>query len=174
MSWIHNKLAGKITAEGRCLVATGTIRKGERLIVWDGKIVEASAWQPGPLAEPVLAAQIDEDLLLTTVEDGPGDWINHSCDPNAGMGSATVLVALRTIRRGEQVCYDYAFTDSLPFDEFDCACGTARCRARVSHLDWNLGELQQRYFKYFSPYLKKRIQAIRASQAKLSGEEAVA
>lgn len=41
------------------------------------------------------------------------------------------MVAMRTIFAGEEVTYDYAMSDGSSFDEFDCACGAAKCRGKV-------------------------------------------
>lgn len=64
-------------------------------------------------------------------------WINHSCDPNTyvdneydpetGTGTAW-WTALRDIRPGEELSYDYAFTASLAEP---CSCGSARCRGVI-------------------------------------------
>jgi uncharacterized protein len=52
-------------------------------------------------------------------------------------------------------------SESHPLFEFDCHCGTALCRGRTSAEDWRNRELQIRYAGYFSPYLQRRIEALR-------------
>jgi hypothetical protein len=71
-----------------------------------------------------------------------------------------VLVALRDIAAGEELGYDYATSDGSDYDEFECTCGTALCRGKVSGHDWMLPELQLRHRGSFSPYLAKRIAAL--------------
>lgn len=63
----------------------------------------------------------------------------------------------------EEVCFDYAMSDGSPYDEFDCTCGAADCRRRVTGNDWCRPELQQRYAGYFSPYLQRRIEQLHVS-----------
>jgi hypothetical protein len=72
-----------------------------------------------------------------------------------------VVVAMRPIMPGEEICFDYAMTDGSPYDEFDCACGSPTCRGRVSGDDWRRPELWARYQGYFSPYLQRRIENLR-------------
>jgi SET domain-containing protein len=103
-------------------------------------------------------AQVEEGLYLHSPNmDEPPDYINHSCDPNVGFNGQIVLVAMRQIEVGEEVCFDYAMCDSTPYDEFPCGCGSAKCRGKVSGDDWQRPELQQRYAGYFMPYLQKKL-----------------
>jgi SET domain-containing protein len=66
----------------------------------------------------------------------PVNFINHSCDPNAGYDGADHIVALTGIAPGEQIRMDYG-TYSFSFDHaFACRCGAPRCRGRVTQRDW--------------------------------------
>ena len=158
MSWVTSKAVGKVCGRGRGLFAREAIASGEKVVVWDGVLMSLEEFKHD--GGPVLAAQVEEGLLLTTVNETPGDWINHSCDPNVGIQGQVCLVAMRDIAAGEELCYDYAFTDSDAFDEFDCACGCGACRGRVTGEDWKLTQLQDRYGEFFSDYLKRRIAAM--------------
>lgn len=127
-------------------------------MVWGGEIVTAHQLQLLPQARRHrLCLQVEENLFLMTTREGPADWVNHSCDPNGGMAGQIVLVALRSIRMGEEICFDYAMTDSYPYDEFDCHCGSARCRGRVTAEDWRMPALQERYRGYFAPHIERLI-----------------
>jgi SET domain-containing protein len=66
----------------------------------------------------------------------PVNYINHSCEPNAGYDGVDAIVALRRISAGEEICMDYG-TFSFSFDhEFKCTCGTWACREQVRRDDW--------------------------------------
>ena len=66
----------------------------------------------------------------------PVNFINHSCDPNAGYDGAGDIVALRSIAPGEEIRMDYG-TYSFSFDhEFACRCGATWCRGKVTGNDW--------------------------------------
>ena len=66
----------------------------------------------------------------------PVNFINHSCEPNAGYDGADAIVALRRISAGEEICMDYG-TFSFSFDhEFKCTCGAWGCRGQVRRDDW--------------------------------------
>ena len=102
--------------------------------------------------------QIDHDLvLLGPPEREPGDSINHSCEPNLGLIAANRLVARRDIGVGEELTYDYATSDSVPYDEFSCACDARTCRGTVRGTDWSKSMIQAAHAGWFSPYLARRI-----------------
>ena len=67
---------------------------------------------------------------------GPVNFINHSCDPNAGFDNAGDIVTLVRVKAGEEIRMDYG-TFSFSFDhEFTCRCGTLVCRSHVTRRDW--------------------------------------
>ena len=142
----------------RGVLSDSPIGTGEILVAWGGVLVPASRFCTLPPRLRRYSLQVEEELFLVPRRGGePADFVNHSCDPNAGLSGQMVLVALRDIRPGEEICYDYAMSDGSDYDEFDCACGAAQCRGRVTGADWQRGDLQQRYAGYFSPYLVRRM-----------------
>ena len=87
-------------------------------------------------------------------------YANHSCNPNAEpiiFRKRVFVRALRRIKPGEEITYDYAMSDGSPYDEFNCSCGSPHCRGHVSGEDWRRTDLWLRYAGYFSPYLQRRI-----------------
>jgi hypothetical protein len=66
-------------------------------------------------------------------------------------------VALREITVGEEVTFDYATCMTASFGDFDCLCGAANCRGRITGEDWKLPELQTRLRGYFQPYIEAKI-----------------
>jgi hypothetical protein len=66
----------------------------------------------------------------------PVNFINHSCDPNAGYDGAGNIVALRSIAADEEIRMDYG-TFTFSFDhEFTCRCQALWCRGKVTAKDW--------------------------------------
>ena len=147
--------------KGVCGVhAVAPIAKDELLALFGGRIIRfAEAIDPNG----VKLIQVEEDLYLETMTPGePADCFNHCCHPNAGMSGQVALVAMRDIAPGEKVTFDYAMSDGSDYDEFECACGAPECRGKVTGSDWRRPELWDRYAGYFSPYLQRRINALRA------------
>lgn len=144
------------------MFATRRVEAGERLAVWGGRVVDRAELDGLSAEARSLTLQVEEGLYLAPVDEpDPADFVNHSCDPNAGLRGQITLVALRPIEAGEEVCFDYAMSEGSDYDEFACSCGTERCRGRVTGDDWRRPELRARYAGYFSPYLARRIAALR-------------
>jgi len=67
-------------------------------------------------------------------------WINHSCAPNCETyeddDSRVFIEARRTIRRGEELTYDYQLTydgriGKRVLESYACRCGAPRCRGSM-------------------------------------------
>lgn len=143
---------------GHAVFAAETIEKGELIVVWSGKLVDGATLDTLPSNVRRYSLQVEEDNFLVSLTDcEPADYVNHSCDANAGLSGQIGLVAMRRIEPGEEVTYDYAMSDGSSYDEFRCLCGAHNCRGRVSGDDWRLTDLRVRYAGYFSPYLQRRI-----------------
>jgi len=132
--------------------------KDEVLMVWGGYVVDEEQFRLVSDYERIHGLQVEENLYqIPLTENDPAEMVNHSCDPNAGILGQITLVAFRDIAAGEEICFDYAMSDSNPYDEFTCQCGSPLCRGRITAEDWRSADLQQRYRGYFSAYLQRRI-----------------
>jgi hypothetical protein len=147
---------------GRAVYARDTIEPGELIAVWSGRIVTAEQLDELPPAIRRHTVQVEEGRYLASLSpDESPDFINHSCEPNAGLDGQVGIVAMHCIRPGEEVTIDYAMCDGSPYDEFECGCGATSCRGRVTGEDWRNPVLWERYAGHFSPYLERRIRALK-------------
>ncbi|MBK7456275.1 MAG: SET domain-containing protein-lysine N-methyltransferase [Anaerolineales bacterium] len=158
-SHLNPKCEARAHPEGGCGVfAMQDISKGELISLWGGCIVQKNDLDPSMPRFTQRVIQVDEDLyLLTAEEKEPNDCFNHSCEPNLGFFGQIGLIAMRDIRAGEELMFDYAMSDGGPYDEFECYCGSSSCRGTVTGNDWKLPDLWGKYAGYFSPYLARRI-----------------
>jgi SET domain-containing protein len=131
-----------IVKEGRFGLGVFTDRdvsEGDIVLTFSGSLITfGEAVEKG--AHESYALQISDKLYLDTEE--PGCLVNHSCDPNTGVRSEVgeyALVAIRTIRAGEEILYDYSTTMAENYWEMhECRCGAATCRNDIrdfKHLD---------------------------------------
>lgn len=149
-----DEIAGK---GGRGVFAELPIPRGTLLVVFGGDAISRKDVERlTPELRP-LVIQVDEDCFLVSTKPGPADWVNHSCEPNAGIQGQITLVALRDISVGEEITFDYAMCDGCDYDEFPCGCGARTCRGRVTGEDWRKPELIARYQGYRSTYLDVRL-----------------
>lgn len=146
---------------GAASVVVEPIKAGEVVAAFGGECLHRSQFDSLPAERVRRSIQIADELFLAgAAEPDPADFINHSCEPTCGMSGDVTLVALRDLAPGEEITYDYAMSDGCDYDEFECACGTASCRGKVTGNDWMLPELQLRYRGHFSGYLARRISSL--------------
>jgi hypothetical protein len=144
------------------------IQVGELIFAWGGEIVTEQQLADVPVKRSTHGLQVDDGIyLLPMMEDDMADCVNHSCNPNAGMRGQISLVAMRDIQKEEEICFDYAMTDSSDYDEFECHCGSPNCRKMITGNDWRNPELHVKYAGYFSTYLERKITSL-YQQKKLS------
>jgi len=90
--------------------------------------------------------QLERDLYLYP-ETPEGRYINHSCDPNAGLREDLEMVALRDIAAGEEVAFDYSTTMSERSWTMPCSCGSPCCRSEISDFHDLPAEAKRRYLE---------------------------
>jgi len=176
-SWVSPKLEARVSAQGSGVFALVDIPKDDHLVVWTGRILSAEQ------ALPIMQTH-DKHYILQVGEffyqvplcefREPADWTNHSCEPNAGFGkgSPICLSAMREIKAGEQICFDYAMceTDERLWDPMDFLCGTPSCRGKITANDWkNFPELRQKYKGYWSPHVQRLLDAMDKASATATG-----
>ncbi|MCF7834316.1 MAG: SidA/IucD/PvdA family monooxygenase [Candidatus Pacebacteria bacterium] len=85
---------------------------------------------------------------------------NHSCNPNCGIklnnSGGYSLVAMKEIKKGEEITWDYAMSEweSIALENTNCKCGSSICRGAVGgYKDLSL-KIKQKYIGFTAPYLK--------------------
>jgi uncharacterized protein len=151
--------------EGTGLFAQENIEAGEEVGKLGGVLVHVDKISDYLNTVGNFGPQVNEDWYISplTKDELPGA-INHSCEPNIGMKDELTFVAIRPIKKGEELFADYGMTGLMK--PFSCNCGSTDCRHQVTADDWKNERLQRGYGKYFSPYRKKRA-GIEASNSDL-------
>lgn len=159
------------------MFAKSKLKKGECLIMIGGYIltVEEESRLPGKSADN--GVQIAKDLVLCTVrpeEWGGVNYLNHSCEPNAGFNGQIALVAMRDIAKDEEITIDYAMVlhkaGKGPTYRLECLCGARTCRSVITENDWKKPVLQERYRGYFQPYLEVEIEKLKQRRLSLQNK----
>lgn len=165
-SYLSSKLEGRLKADksGNSIFAIEPIKKGELIAVFGGVVYEWEDFIHLPEREKMLCIQVEDRHFLVPRPISEGDYVNHSCNPNAGLSGQIGLVAMRDIKIGEEVCFDYAMSDTMDYDSFDCLCGAPTCRGKVGGTDWQRPELQKRYAGFFAPHVQRKIDAMKAER----------
>ena len=141
--------------------AAEAIAGGEVVAVKGGHIVDGAAVAGLPEGIRDSAFPIAADLFLAALThdeyDGVMMLVNHSCDPNVGMGGNVLLVSMRDIAAGEELTTDCALFLEDPGFAMACRFGTAACRGVVTGTDWMRADLRARYRGWFSWWLQQKI-----------------
>jgi uncharacterized protein len=162
-SWITPKAVkgGASAIEGQGVHAVEAIAAGEVVAVKGGHVVDGATVSGLPEAIRDSAFQIAAGCFLAALteeeHDGVMMRVNHSCEPNVGMGGNVLLVSMRGIAAGEELTIDYALFLADPGFAMDCQCRAAACRSVVRGTDWMRADLRERYKGWFSWWLQQEI-----------------
>ena len=129
---LYNVKKSKIDNKG--LYANRDIKKGKKIIEYRGKVITRREAEENPKYDNDKAIYL---FNLNSRYDLDGDFknntarlINHSCNPNCeveGTGLKLWIFALRDIKKGEELSYDYGFSFDEDFKQFPCRCGSRNC-----------------------------------------------
>lgn len=131
--------------QGRGGYATCDIRKGEWIVEYTG---EKITWGESDRRYDDNSMSRHHTFLFTlnqryvidaAVGGNDARYLNHSCDPNCEAvitGGHIYIAALRDIRKGEELVYDYSYArdkDTTEEDEklYVCRCGSPKCRGTI-------------------------------------------
>ena len=146
---------------GRGLFAKESIQKGGLIISFEngkGKFINSTEADTLYDAGNDHMLQINDDLFFAATTPGEyetEDHINHSCDPNLGIDGSMKFVAMRDIKKDEELTFDYAMSESSDY-KMKCYCGSKNCRKVITGNDWQLKYIQKKYNGYFSDYLQSK------------------
>ena len=116
------------------LYASCNIKKGTKIIEYKGKIISVNKSKTDPKFDNEKAIYL---FNINKRFDLDGDFkfniarlINHSCDPNCevfGEGLKVWVYAMKDIRKGDELSYDYGFSYDENFKQFPCNCRSENC-----------------------------------------------
>ena len=161
--WPHRWITPKAKSSssglhGLGIFAVHNIIEGESVGVLGGIIIPKQEVKKYWDKMNHIGIQVDDNFFIApTIRNELEETgaFNHSCYPNCGFSNSITLVAIRDIKAGEELVFDYAFCESF-MEEFKCNCESPNCRKIIKPSDWKNPEMQKRYGNYFSPYLKAK------------------
>lgn len=156
----QSRLMIRETEKGRAVFAGSDIRAGEVVCEFTGPTYTMAEYLELHDPENNHFVQIDEDRFM-----GPSgnadDLINHSCNPNGGLtcrDGKVFYIAIRDIKQGEELSFDYSTTMDEDCWEMDCLCGDAACRGKVRDFKHLPADLRKKYIdlQVVMPFIVKR------------------
>ena len=130
---------------GRGVFALRRIRKGTNIIEYLGErvsheLADERYADKDPMDGHTFLFTVDAKTVIDAgVNGNEARFVNHGCDPNCQtvqIGKRIFIEAIRTIRPGEELAYDYRIQRDAddPADVdivFRCLCGAKNCRGSM-------------------------------------------
>ena len=130
---------------GKGVFALTDLAEGETIIEYVGEVIswrEALRRHPHDPTDPnhTFYFHIDEKHVIDAKHGGNSSrWINHACKPNCEAdedGGRVFIKALRNIKTGEELFYDYGLIIDAKYTkkllaEYPCWCGAKKCRGTL-------------------------------------------
>jgi len=135
---------------GTGVYAARDIAFEEEIVEYKGRLItpaQADELYPDDDGHTFLYILNDHYLIDAGVDGNEARWINHSCDPNCEVyiieddggdpaKDRLVITAMRAIRAGEELTYDYGVATDWPITDEDrqrwaCRCGSPKCRGTM-------------------------------------------
>lgn len=136
---------------GKSLFAKRDFKKDELVFVAFGPLVDEAT---------IYTIPISNDLKIDPTEPSGNlcQFICHSCDPNLGIKNRTLFVAMRDIKKDEEIRIDYAmlgyeYGNEITDEERVCKCGSDICRGKLGCYKELPENIKEKYKGYISDYL---------------------
>ena len=120
------------------MYASKNIKDRTKIIEYKGKILTKKQVEKSPKFDNEKAIYL---FNINKKYDLDGDFkyntarlINHSCNPNCevfGTGLKVWVYAIRDIKKGEELTYDYGFGFDEDYKDFPCRCRSKNCAGYI-------------------------------------------
>ncbi|RMI35907.1 SET domain-containing protein [Streptomyces triticirhizae] len=165
--WLHPGVEVRPSPiEGRGLVARVPLPAGTVVERLGGRLIDDATLATLTRHDSL---SVGEGLHLLLTPDHPVRFGNHSCEPNLWHRDALTIETRRDVAPGEELTIDYATLTAVADWSMNCRCGAARCRSRVTGLDWRDPTLRAAYGRHWTPPLLAMIDGLVAGGDRLDG-----
>jgi hypothetical protein len=105
------------------------------------------------------ALQVDDDRYVLC--EPPLVYSNHSCEPNCGINATYEMFTLSSVRKGQELLWDYSTSMLERHWTMRCACGARSCRGLIQDFDLLPPDLQKKYLRLniVFPFIPELIRA---------------
>jgi uncharacterized protein len=141
---------GRTSGTGEGLFAKVNFKKGNLIFTWEGVLKKGRY----PCYVGSRWLQIEKCQWIAPLRNNPDWYINHSYNPNSGIKNSVKIVAMKNIRRGEEVTFDYSTSESENRWYLICHCENKNCRRIIRSYKFLSTELKLKYRDFISEYLK--------------------
>jgi uncharacterized protein len=126
--------------EGQGVFLNEPVKKGQKILKFTGPIVSWDEAVAKGRENHVVPVGVDKYVDI----DEPESFVNHSCDPSTGFSDNTTLMALRDLKKGDEVTFDYSLVTADGWT-MECHCGSKNCRHKIGDYKDLPEEVKERY-----------------------------
>ena len=136
------------------VIAVDNISAGEVIADWtNGKVYCAKSANALPNICRNHAPQFAQEKYIDTK--GIDRYLNHSCNPNCGFSGKFQVVAMRNIKKGEWLTFDYEMSEDSAW-RMECKCGEKNCRKVIGAFANMPNEVRLKYKGFISDWLVEK------------------
>jgi hypothetical protein len=151
--YVSDKIEVRDTKKGKSIFAIDEIAKDEIIFEFEKNFLEYPT---------KTSMQIDEGVHQEcTNPEAVENFLNHSCEPNGYIDFQNLSFrALRQIKKGEEVTFNYLTTEWDLANKFDCKCGSKKCYGKIKGFRYLTRKQQKELEPLLSPFLRKKLREI--------------
>lgn len=142
---------GKSKISGEGVFASQNIPKGKIVVIMKGErklLIHKN--KKDAMSNPNMVG-LGKDLWIDPTL--PIVSMNHSCDPNLGTKGTVTFVALRDIKKDEELTFDYSTSEDGLWT-IKCKCGSKNCRKIIRGIKYLPLEVYKKYLPYIPRYFQ--------------------
>ncbi len=148
--FVSDKVEMRMTEKGRSIFAKENVKKGEMLMEIEKNFIDHPT---------KFTVQISKNIHQQSISpEATENFLNHSCEPNVYVDfKELVFRALRTIKKGEELAYNYLTTEWDMAEKFSCSCGSTKCFGRIKGFRYLSSDQKNEMEPLLSPFLKSKL-----------------
>lgn len=143
---------GKSKIHGKGIFASKDIKKGEIIALIKGRVVNFLVKNKKDAQHGPDWVGICHNTWIDPAE--PFCYLNHSCNPNAGIKGKVETVALKNIKKDEEITIDYSITEETVNWKMKCGCGSKGCRKIIQSIQFLPTKTFNKYYPFIGTYFK--------------------
>lgn len=137
---------------GTGIFATKAFKKGEKISTITGEIKKKENKTKKDALANACWIGIDKNVWIKPV--APFRYVNHSCNPSAGIRGKITVVALRDLEEDDEVTIDYSISEADPRWYMNCKCAAPNCRKIIRGIQYLPLDIFDQYMPYVPTYFK--------------------
>ncbi|MBX4195490.1 SET domain-containing protein-lysine N-methyltransferase [Candidatus Parcubacteria bacterium] len=158
----RNFITNQSKIHGKGAFATKDFEKGDIIFIFKGRVYKRDNKNVQDTFANPDSIGIDKNTWIDPIRDF--HFINHSCDPNMGIKGRVTFCALKNIRKGEELTFDYSINEADPRWHMKCNCGARNCRKVIKSVQ----SLPVNIYKHYMPFVPRYFMQVYNKSRKLT------